>query len=354
MALSVDGIAQRIHDAPKQRIADRNAHHDAQPVHPAQALDVLIAAKDNAADAIRLDVEHHAVLAAFKSDHLAKHDVGHAVEPADAVGNAENAADLILIGLLWRMTNGVCHAGEHLRGIAALDLPLVQQRAQARNAVDDRAVIHRIADAKLETADQRGVDLDPERGLAVHFGEQLLHLAADALDERLRHRVGGGQRDVQNVMLCQIHPVARRDADVGQNTVHHLRFVVPECCPERLLCHPLGSQLLRPLDHLIADIEQHCAAHILASLPKLRFQTVFLFLRLVLDRLDRFGRARPLFFNRQRRLFRRNLRLRERALRLIERGIDPLAAGTENSDDLLSSENPYDPRQKQDIDQRIQ
>ena len=97
MALAVDGIAKRIHHAAEQRIPHRYAHHHAEAVYAAQAFDVFIPAENDAADAVGFDVKHHSLLAAGKLHNLAEHDVGNAIEPADAVGYGKHPPHLVFV-----------------------------------------------------------------------------------------------------------------------------------------------------------------------------------------------------------------------------------------------------------------
>ena len=92
--LAVDRLAERVHDAAEQLVADRHRHDAAGALDDVAFLDLLVFAEQHGADAFLFEVERDAEHAVRELEHLAGHGVVHAVHARDAVADRDDAADL--------------------------------------------------------------------------------------------------------------------------------------------------------------------------------------------------------------------------------------------------------------------
>src|SRR5207245_9342592 len=92
--LAVDGLAERVHDAPEERLAHGNLGDAAGAPDLVALLDLLLLAQDSGADVVLLEVEHDAVDAARELDQLARRRPVEAVDAGDAVAAGEHHARL--------------------------------------------------------------------------------------------------------------------------------------------------------------------------------------------------------------------------------------------------------------------
>ena len=93
-ALAVDRLAECVHDAPEQLLADRHRDDAAGPLHQVAFLDLLELAEQHGADALLFQVQRDAVHAVRKLEHFAGHRVVDAVNARDAVTDRDDAAHL--------------------------------------------------------------------------------------------------------------------------------------------------------------------------------------------------------------------------------------------------------------------
>ena len=96
---AVERVAERVDDAPDERLADRNARDAAGPLRRRALLDQLPVAEEGGADVVLLEVEREARDAVLELDHLHRDGGLEAVEAGDAVADLEDGADLGEVGL---------------------------------------------------------------------------------------------------------------------------------------------------------------------------------------------------------------------------------------------------------------
>ena len=93
-ALAVDRLAERVHDAADQRLADRHRHDAAGALDLIAFLDLLVVAEEHGADVVLLEVERQADDVVRELEQLARHDPLEAVDAGDAVADGDDGADL--------------------------------------------------------------------------------------------------------------------------------------------------------------------------------------------------------------------------------------------------------------------
>ena len=237
------------------------------------------------------------------------------------------------------MRHGVGHGGQHGVGAEICDLLLVEHFPKADNGVCDGTIIHRIAYTQLKPADERLVYLGPERNRAVDGSQHLLCAFAHAIDEFFIHLVRSSQRHIQYVVLGQIDHIAGGQADIVQNTVHHLRLMAAQDRTIRFLRHALCGKLLRSAHDFIPHIEQHDPPHVLTAVVILGLQPILVFPNCSADwsRQLSFGRTLRLH-NGEGFLFRRFRRHPINRFSQIEPAVDPLSTLTKHGSDLLAAE----------------
>ncbi len=91
-ALAVDGVAQRIHDPAEQGLADRHFENAAGALDGVALAQVLVVAQDHSTHRVPLQVQRQAEGVAREFQHLALHGVRQAVDPRDAVVQADDRA----------------------------------------------------------------------------------------------------------------------------------------------------------------------------------------------------------------------------------------------------------------------
>src|SRR5205085_11622771 len=86
-ALAVDRQAERIDHAAEQLRPDRYRENLAGAFHRVALGDVRVLAQNHRADAVTLEIERETEGVLRKLEHLALHDIGEAMDAADAVGH---------------------------------------------------------------------------------------------------------------------------------------------------------------------------------------------------------------------------------------------------------------------------
>ena len=101
------GLTERVDDAAEQRLADGHLENAARGLHGVALGDVLVLAEHHRADGILLEVERQAEASARELDHLAVLHVGEPVDPADAVRQRDDRADIARFGLRFEVLNAL-------------------------------------------------------------------------------------------------------------------------------------------------------------------------------------------------------------------------------------------------------
>jgi hypothetical protein len=147
-ALAVDRIAEAVHDAAEQGLADRHFDDGARALDDVAFLDVAVVAENHDADIVGFEVQRHALDAARELDHFAGLDVVETVDARDAVADG----------------NDLAHFGHFGRHVELGDLVL-EDRGNFGRTNAHRSVLRsssgpaRQGQVKtLELALQRGVD----------------------------------------------------------------------------------------------------------------------------------------------------------------------------------------------------
>ena len=304
---------------------------------------MVVAAEDDAAHPVRLDVHDHAPLPVRELHELAVHDVGHAVEPADAVGDADDPAHLEHVDADVEALHSGKKALVHGIRVVLGDGAVVELLPDAVELVRDGGVVDRVPDAELQAADELGVLLHPEADLPAGRADHLRGPGPDLLYKGLRERVGGGKRHIELPAAREVRHISGRQPDAGQNGVHRLRLSHADLLEIRLG----GEVRLRPLhdmgDELHPGLQQHFAALIGAVLLEQRVH---------LPEGGLPGLARPGDLRAQRGrggLRGGQGRQLDGGLRLGELRVDPLPAGAEDVHDGLPAREINDRREDRDI-----
>ncbi len=162
---------------------------------------MVIAAKDDAADAVGLNVHDHTALAVDELDQLAVHDVGETIHPADAVRYAEHTADLEHIDAELHMAHGVEHTGTDGFRVRLRERPVIERFAETVELVGDGVIVDRIADAELQSADQLILLPHPIGDLPTGGGDERFRADTYLLDGLVRESGGGGERHIQHALV---------------------------------------------------------------------------------------------------------------------------------------------------------
>src|SRR5439155_21232558 len=96
---AVEGLAERVDDAPDQRLTDRNARDASGPLHTLALFDMLPLAEEGDADVVLLEIEGVAGDSVLELEHLHRDRGLQSVEVRDAVPDLENSSDLREVGL---------------------------------------------------------------------------------------------------------------------------------------------------------------------------------------------------------------------------------------------------------------
>jgi hypothetical protein len=93
--LAIDGSSERVHHAPKKRLADRHFGNAPRALDGVALLEFLVGAKHNRADAVLFEVQHHAHYFVRELQQLAHLRVGQPVDTGDSVADLQNRADAL-------------------------------------------------------------------------------------------------------------------------------------------------------------------------------------------------------------------------------------------------------------------
>ena len=116
-ALAVDGLPQRVDDAPEHGFADRDFQNAPGAAHAIAFLDVFVAAQHHRADRITFQIERQPEGAAGELQHFALHGRGQAMDAADAVGDADDGAFRAGLGHDLKILNALFDQLANLGGI---------------------------------------------------------------------------------------------------------------------------------------------------------------------------------------------------------------------------------------------
>ena len=159
---AVDRVAERVHDAADERLADGDGGDALGAPDLVAFADARVLAEDRHADVVLLEVQHHAHRPAGELDQFAGHDVRKAVDARDAVADAQHRADLV--GFRFRLELGQLlfqDRGDFFgldingHGSSRGDDLLFKGFELVRGA----GVVNHVADLHREPAEQGGVGL---------------------------------------------------------------------------------------------------------------------------------------------------------------------------------------------------
>src|SRR5690606_31979851 len=197
-ALAVDRLAQGIHDAAEQRFADRHFENAARRLDGVAFGDVLVVSEHDRADRILLEVQRQSERVLGELEHFAVACVGEPVNAHDAVGHADDGADVPRFRgrfeILDALFDQLADFGSFECHVLFLDL-CGQRSRQALQPRAQRTIDYYIAGADHGAADQGFVQLRLEA-----------HVAAEALPERLRDLL----------LLRLVQPGRGRNGDVDR------------------------------------------------------------------------------------------------------------------------------------------
>ena len=87
------GLPERVDDAAEKLLADRHVDDGAGALDRLAFLDLAVAAENDDADVVALEVERHAARAVLEFDHLAGLNLVETVGARDAVADAQHLPD---------------------------------------------------------------------------------------------------------------------------------------------------------------------------------------------------------------------------------------------------------------------
>src|SRR5688572_3958235 len=90
---AVDGLAERIHDAPQQFFADGHRDNAPRALHDVAFPDLRVLAKEHGAYTVFFQVQRDAEYPVRELEHLAGHRTLDAMDPCDAIAERNDAAD---------------------------------------------------------------------------------------------------------------------------------------------------------------------------------------------------------------------------------------------------------------------
>ena len=96
-SLAIYRTAKGIDDAANHCLAYRHLHDASRALYLVALLDLYIAAEDDGADAVLLEVQHHAVYIISEIEQLARHGLLESMDMGDAVTDCYNRANIVNI-----------------------------------------------------------------------------------------------------------------------------------------------------------------------------------------------------------------------------------------------------------------
>ena len=93
--LAVDRTTERVHNAADHRLADGHLHDAPRAFHGVAFLDDRIAAEQNRADALLLEVQHETVDIVAEVQQLARHRLVQPIDMGNTVADLKNRADIV-------------------------------------------------------------------------------------------------------------------------------------------------------------------------------------------------------------------------------------------------------------------
>ena len=93
--LAVDRTTERVHNAADHRLAHGHLHDASRALHRVAFLDDRIAAEQNRADALLLEVQHETVDIVAEVQQLARHRLVQPVDMGNTVADLKNGADIV-------------------------------------------------------------------------------------------------------------------------------------------------------------------------------------------------------------------------------------------------------------------
>src|SRR5664279_5506243 len=113
---AVDRVAERVHDATEQALADRYVHDRAGALDGLAFHDLAVIAEDHDADIVGFKIERHAAHAVFELDHFAGLHIVEAVDAGDAVADRQHLSDFGNFGFLAEVLDLVFQDGGNFCG----------------------------------------------------------------------------------------------------------------------------------------------------------------------------------------------------------------------------------------------
>src|SRR5262249_35700321 len=115
-ALAVERIAERVNDAAKQALADRNVYDRARALDRLPFLDFAVGAEDHDTDVVGFEIERHAAGAVLELDHFAGLHIVEAVGARNAVADRQHLAHFRDLGFLAEILDLLLEDRRNLSG----------------------------------------------------------------------------------------------------------------------------------------------------------------------------------------------------------------------------------------------
>ena len=201
-ALAVERVSERVDDAAKECLTDRNRRDLAGAAHGIALADLVPLAEERDADVVLLEVEREADDAVVELEHLERDAVLEPVDAGDAVAELQDGTDLGEVRVDVELLDPLAEDRRDLFGTqlhcGLLLLGVCELLTEAIETAADAGVEAHRACLQDETADQLRIDAPRRLHLAARL---LLDVGDDAVEVGVGERLGRGELDVEHAGL---------------------------------------------------------------------------------------------------------------------------------------------------------